>query len=30
MRELARRLVEFELGPSWLKMPGIAAAALRR
>lgn len=26
---LARRLVEFELGPSWLKVPGIAAAALR-
>ncbi len=29
MRELARRLVEFELGPSWLKVPGIAATALR-
>jgi aldehyde dehydrogenase (NAD(P)+) len=26
---LARRLVEFELGPSWLKVPGIAATALR-
>ncbi|XXF77465.1 aldehyde dehydrogenase family protein [Myxococcaceae bacterium GXIMD 01537] len=26
---LARRLVEFELSPSWLKVPGIAAAALR-
>lgn len=30
MRELARKLVEFELGPSWLKVPGIATAALRR
>jgi hypothetical protein len=29
VRTLARRLVEFELGPSWLKVPGIAAAALR-
>jgi aldehyde dehydrogenase (NAD(P)+) len=30
MRDLARKLVEFELGPSWLKVPGIASAALRR
>ncbi|MCP3139631.1 aldehyde dehydrogenase family protein [Pyxidicoccus xibeiensis] len=29
-RELGRKLVQFELGPSWLKVPGIAAAALRR
>ncbi|NMO16338.1 aldehyde dehydrogenase [Pyxidicoccus fallax] len=29
-RELARKLVQFELGPSWLKVPGIAAAAMRR
>ncbi len=28
--ELAKRLVAFELDPSWLKVPGIAAAALRR
>src|SRR5215217_523179 len=28
--ELGRRLVQFERAPSWLKMPGIAAAALRR
>lgn len=27
--ELARRLTYFELGPSWLKVPAIAAAALR-
>ncbi|MBU8899674.1 aldehyde dehydrogenase [Corallococcus sp. M34] len=27
--DLGRRLVQFELGPSWLKVPGIAAAALR-
>ncbi len=26
---LARRLVDFEMSPSWLKMPGIAAAAMR-
>lgn len=30
VRDLARKLVQFELGPSWLKVPGIAAAALRR
>ncbi|MFP2929723.1 aldehyde dehydrogenase [Pyxidicoccus sp. 3LG] len=30
VRELARKLVQFELGPSWLKVPGIAAAALKR
>ncbi|AKQ63188.1 Aldehyde dehydrogenase [Myxococcus hansupus] len=29
-RELGKRLVAFELSPSWLKVPGIAAAALRR
>ncbi|WP_163864148.1 aldehyde dehydrogenase family protein [Myxococcus eversor] len=28
--DLGRRLVQFERSPSWLKMPGIAAAALRR
>ncbi len=27
--QLARKLVEFELEPSWLKVPGIAAAAMR-
>jgi aldehyde dehydrogenase (NAD(P)+) len=26
---LARRLADFELAPSWLKIPGIAAAAMR-
>jgi hypothetical protein len=26
---LARRLAEFEMGPSWLKIPPIAAAAMR-
>ncbi len=26
---LARRLAEFEMGPSWLKIPAIAAAAMR-
>jgi len=26
---LAKRLIDFEMGPSWLKVPGIAAAALR-
>ncbi|MBZ4421650.1 aldehyde dehydrogenase [Myxococcus sp. RHSTA-1-4] len=30
VRDLARKLVQFELEPSWLKVPGIAAAALRR
>ncbi len=30
VRELARKLVQFELGPSWLKVPGIATAAMRR
>ncbi|MCE9670788.1 aldehyde dehydrogenase [Myxococcus stipitatus] len=30
LRSLGRRLVDFELGPSWLKVPGIAVAALRR
>ncbi|NTX11400.1 aldehyde dehydrogenase [Myxococcus sp. CA056] len=30
VRDLGRRLVQFERSPSWLKMPGIAAAALRR
>ncbi|WP_338863325.1 aldehyde dehydrogenase [Myxococcus stipitatus] len=29
-RELGRRLVDFERAPSWLKLPGVAAAALRR
>ncbi|MCP3165325.1 aldehyde dehydrogenase family protein [Myxococcus qinghaiensis] len=28
--DLGRRLVQFERAPSWLKIPGIAAAALRR
>ncbi|WP_426744759.1 aldehyde dehydrogenase family protein [Myxococcus faecalis] len=28
--ELGQRLVQFEKSPSWLKVPGIAAAALRR
>lgn len=27
--QLARKLVEFELAPSWAKVPGITAAALR-
>ena len=26
---LAKRLIDFEMGPSWLNVPGIAAAALR-
>jgi hypothetical protein len=26
---LAKRLIDFEMGPSWLKVPGIAAAAMR-
>ena len=26
---LGRRLADFELAPSWLKVPGIAAAAMR-
>jgi len=26
---LGRRLTEFEYAPSWLKIPGVAAAALR-
>ncbi|HEX8700124.1 MAG TPA: aldehyde dehydrogenase family protein [Myxococcaceae bacterium] len=29
VRTLARRLADFEMGPSWLKVPGIAAAAMR-
>jgi hypothetical protein len=29
VRTLARRLAEFEMGPSWLKVPGIATAAMR-
>jgi hypothetical protein len=29
MRTLARRLAAFEMGPSWLKVPAIAAAAMR-
>jgi aldehyde dehydrogenase (NAD(P)+) len=29
VRTLARRLADFEMGPSWLKIPGIAAAAVR-
>lgn len=28
-RDLGRKLVQFELGPSWLKVPGIAASAMR-
>jgi aldehyde dehydrogenase (NAD(P)+) len=27
--QLARKLVQFELDPSWLKLPGLAAAAMR-
>ncbi len=27
--QVARRLVDFEMDPSWLKVPGIASAALR-
>lgn len=27
--QVARRLVDFEMDPSWLKVPGIATAALR-
>ncbi|MFY2563471.1 aldehyde dehydrogenase [Corallococcus terminator] len=30
VRDLGQRLVQFERSPSWLKIPGIAAAALRR
>ena len=26
---LAKKLIDFEMGPSWLKVPGIAASALR-
>ncbi len=26
---LAKKLIDFEMGPSWLKLPGIAATALR-
>jgi hypothetical protein len=26
---LAKRLVDFEMNPSWLKVPGVAAAAMR-
>jgi aldehyde dehydrogenase (NAD(P)+) len=29
VRTLARRLADFEQAPSWLKIPGIAAAAMR-
>ncbi|AGC48629.1 aldehyde dehydrogenase [Myxococcus stipitatus DSM 14675] len=29
-RDLGTRLVDFERAPSWLKLPGVAAAALRR
>jgi hypothetical protein len=29
VRTLARRLADFEVAPSWLKIPGIAAAAMR-
>ncbi len=29
LAQLGRRLVEFEGAPSWLKVPGLAAAALR-
>jgi aldehyde dehydrogenase (NAD(P)+) len=27
--QVARRLVDFEMDPSWLKVPGIASAAIR-
>lgn len=26
---LAKKLIDFEMGPSWLKVPGIAASAMR-
>jgi hypothetical protein len=26
---LARKLADFEMGPSWLKIPAIALAAMR-
>lgn len=29
VHDLARRLIDFEMSPSWLKIPGIAATALR-
>ncbi|HVU03579.1 MAG TPA: aldehyde dehydrogenase family protein [Polyangiaceae bacterium] len=29
VHQLGRRLVDFEAAPSWLKVPGLAAAALR-
>src|SRR5262249_1764593 len=29
LHRLGRRLVEFEAAPSWLKVPGLAAAALK-
>jgi aldehyde dehydrogenase (NAD(P)+) len=29
LRELGRRLADFEVAPSWLKVPGLAVAALR-